>query len=119
PKRETRAQDDTQDHPYDASARLGDDGVTLPRRHAGHARARAHRVRQRPAARTAQARLPYVSPVSTAADHNRAAAPAAPPLPPPRGPAPAPAEATRERLLQATHELLTERGGGNVSVSEI
>ena len=58
-----------------------------------------------------------MSPVSTAADHDRAAAPAAPPLPPPRGPAPA--EATRERLLQATHELLTERGGGNVSVSEI
>jgi AcrR family transcriptional regulator len=51
------------------------------------------------------------------ADHDRAAAPAAPPLPPPRGPAPA--EATRERLLQATHELLSERGGGNVSVSEI
>jgi AcrR family transcriptional regulator len=41
----------------------------------------------------------------------------APPLPPPRGPAPA--EATRERLLQAAHELLYERGGGNASVSEI
>jgi AcrR family transcriptional regulator len=41
----------------------------------------------------------------------------APPLPPARGPAPA--EATRERLLQAAHELLYERGGGNVSVSEI
>ena len=58
-----------------------------------------------------------MSHVSTAADHDRAAAPAAPPLPPPRGPAPA--EATRERLLQATHELLSERGGGTVSVSEI
>jgi TetR/AcrR family transcriptional regulator len=55
--------------------------------------------------------------VSTAADPNRAPAPAAPPLPPPREPAPA--EATRERLLQAAHELLSERGGGNVSVSEI
>lgn len=42
---------------------------------------------------------------------------AAPPLPPARGPAPA--EATRERLLQAAHELLYERGGGTVSVSEI
>jgi TetR/AcrR family transcriptional regulator len=42
---------------------------------------------------------------------------APPPLPPPRGPAPA--EATRERLLQAAHELLYERGGANVSVSEI
>jgi TetR/AcrR family transcriptional regulator len=48
---------------------------------------------------------------------SRLATPAAPPLPPPQ--TPAPAEATRERLLQATHELLSERGGGVVSVSEI
>jgi TetR/AcrR family transcriptional regulator len=40
-----------------------------------------------------------------------------PPLPPAR--APAPAETTREALLQAAHELLHERGGGTVSVSEI
>ncbi|MDQ1583736.1 MAG: hypothetical protein QOF36_1790 [Microbacteriaceae bacterium] len=33
---------------------------------------------------------------------------------PPRG-----ADVTRERLLQAAHELLFERSGGNVSVSEI
>jgi TetR/AcrR family transcriptional regulator len=44
-------------------------------------------------------------------------APTPPPLPPPRGPSPA--EATRERLLQAAHELLYERGGGNLSVSEV
>jgi AcrR family transcriptional regulator len=47
-----------------------------------------------------------------------AAASAAPPLPPPRGPKP-PAEATSERLLAAAHELLYEREGGAVSVSEI
>ncbi len=38
-------------------------------------------------------------------------------LPPPARPGPA--EATGERLLQATHELLHERGGGPVAVSEI
>lgn len=39
-------------------------------------------------------------------------------LPPPDGPAQG-ADVTREKLLQAAHELLYERMGGNASVSEI
>ena len=40
-------------------------------------------------------------------------------LPPPSAAASHGAQTTRERLLAATHELLSERGGGPVSVNEI
>ncbi len=41
------------------------------------------------------------------------------PHPRPAGEEPAPAELTRELLLGATHELLDQRGGATVSISEI
>ena len=56
-----------------------------------------------------------MSPVVADTSDPRPAPPIA--LPPPS--APGPAEATRERLLQAAHELLHERGGPPIAVSEI